>query len=350
MDNWEDWKPPSIPTGREPLGYSYGLRNTKQRAENEDKAKAQSQPLPKEEVNKPQETFKKKTSIPGGFIDDEDNEEEKVIIPTRYKSPRPSEIKKESNVAIPKSKTPQQPIDEIKTIIKALKEDRIAVKSRKEDKEEVPIVEKVINKVLDQEINLTLEEIFTISPRFMNELRILSDREKKYLMSLKSINNEERVEDQEGNQQDIIIEERMHDACPLGMIEVSIGLESNKVKALVDTGAELSIIPEVESIKAGIPMRALYMRLKGIGGHSIAITGLSENNLLILPSGNERKIQFFVARGAVHTVIGRPFLGENGIRLEHSQTQGKNLSFRESDGRTLCIPIFSAESKGWYAQ
>ncbi|MBW0526042.1 hypothetical protein O181_065757 [Austropuccinia psidii MF-1] len=170
MDNWEDCQPPLISTGREPLGYSYGLRNTKQRRENEDKAKAQSQPLPERE------------------------EEEKVIKPTIYKSPRPLGVNKEEEVAIHKNKTPQkQPMDEIKTIIKAPKEDRAVIKPKKEDKEEVPIVEKVINKVLDQKINLTLEEIFTISPRFMNELKFLSDREKKYLMSLKSINNKERV-------------------------------------------------------------------------------------------------------------------------------------------------------------
>ncbi|MBW0574412.1 hypothetical protein O181_114127 [Austropuccinia psidii MF-1] len=142
----------------------------------------------------------------------------------------------------------------------------------------------------------------------------------------------------------------MHYACPLGMIEVSVGLEGHKVKALVDTGAELSIRPEVESIKAGIPMRALNMSLKGIGGHSTAIVGLSENTLLILPSGDERKTHFFGARGAVHTVIGRQFLADNCIRLEHSQTQGEILSFRELDGRRLCIPICSPESNRWHAQ
>ncbi|MBW0543169.1 hypothetical protein O181_082884 [Austropuccinia psidii MF-1] len=241
-------------------------------------------------------------------------------------------------------------MDGIKAIIKAPKEERIAINPKKEDKEEVPIVEKVINKVLDQKINLTLEEIFTISPRFMNELKFISDREKSYLMSLKSINNEERVEGQEVNLQDIIIEERMHYASPLGMIEVSIGMVGHKVKALVDTGSELSIIPEVESIKAGITIRALKMRLKVIGGHSTEIVGLSENTLLILPSGDERKIHLFVARVAVHTFIGRPFLADNGIRLEHSQTQGDVLSFRELDGRILCIPIFSPERKGWHAQ
>ncbi|MBW0528755.1 hypothetical protein O181_068470 [Austropuccinia psidii MF-1] len=239
---------------------------------------------------------------------------------------------------------------EIKSIIKEPKEDRIVIKSKKEDEEEVLIVEKVMNKVLHQKINLTLKKIFTISPKLMNELRFLSDREKKYLMSFKSINNEGKVEDQEINQKDIIIEERMHHACPLGMIEASIELEGHEVKALVDTAAELSIILEVEPIKAGIPASAPKMRLKGIGGHSTAIVGLYENTLLILPSGDESKINFFLARGAVHIVIGRQFLAENCIRLENSQTQSEILIFRELDGRRLCIHICSPESKGWNAQ
>ncbi|MBW0509170.1 hypothetical protein O181_048885 [Austropuccinia psidii MF-1] len=107
----------------------------------------------------------------------------------------------------------------------------------------------------------------------------------------------------------------MHYGCPLGMIEVSVGLEFHELKELVDNGAELSIIPEAELIKAGIPMRALNMSQK-----------------------------------AVHTVIGRPFLAYTGIRLEHAQTQGEILSFRELDGRTLSIPICSRESNGWHTQ
>ncbi|MBW0537442.1 hypothetical protein O181_077157 [Austropuccinia psidii MF-1] len=132
------------------------------------------------------------------------------------------------------------------------------------------------------------------------------------------------------------------------MIEVSVGQEGHILKALVDTGAELSIIPEVESIKSILPMRVLNMRLRGIGGHSKAIVGLSENTLLVLPSGDERRIHFFVSRGALKTVIGRPFLADNGIRLEHSQQQDQNLSYKESDGRRLCIPICTPESKGWH--
>ncbi|MBW0567765.1 hypothetical protein O181_107480 [Austropuccinia psidii MF-1] len=100
------------------------------------------------------------------------------------------------------------------------------------------------------------------------------------------------------------------------MIEVSVGQEGHIVKALVDTGAELSIIPEVESIKARLLMRVLNMRLR--------------------------------ARGAVHTVIGRPFLADNVIRLENSQQEGEIFSYKESDGRGLCITICTPESKGWH--
>ncbi|MBW0519802.1 hypothetical protein O181_059517 [Austropuccinia psidii MF-1] len=84
-ENPQGDKPPSISTGREPLGYSSRLRNTKQQRENEDKAKAQSQPSPERDIIQSCEILKKNTSIPGGSIDNEDHEEEKVMIPKIYK-------------------------------------------------------------------------------------------------------------------------------------------------------------------------------------------------------------------------------------------------------------------------
>ncbi|MBW0589538.1 hypothetical protein O181_129253 [Austropuccinia psidii MF-1] len=90
------------------------------------------------------------------------------------------------------------------------------------------------------------------------------------------------------------------------------------------------------------------MKLRGIGGHSTAIVGLEQNTPLILPSGDEIRINFFVARGAVHTVVGRTSLADNGRRLDHSQDQGEILSYKEPDGRRLCIPISSPETKGWH--
>ncbi|MBW0556029.1 hypothetical protein O181_095744 [Austropuccinia psidii MF-1] len=75
-------------------------------------------------------------------------------------------------------------------------------------------------------------------------------------------------------------------------------------------------------------MRVLNMRLRGIGGNSTEIIGLSENTVLVLPSGDERRINFFVSRGAVHTVIGRPCLADNDIRLEQSQQEAELLAIK----------------------
>ncbi|MBW0514342.1 hypothetical protein O181_054057 [Austropuccinia psidii MF-1] len=178
----------------------------------------------------------------------------------------------------------------------------------------------------------------------MKERRFLSEEEKEYLMKLKSINTEE----QELPQEKIIVMDKIHFSCPLGMMEILIGKKEDTVKALVETRADLNIIPKNESIKAGLPMRTLDMKLRGIGGHSTAIVGLAENKPLILPSGDERRIHFFVSRGAVHTVVGRLFLAVNAVRLDHSHDQGEILSYKEPDGRRFCIPICSPETKGWH--
>ncbi|MBW0548494.1 hypothetical protein O181_088209 [Austropuccinia psidii MF-1] len=207
MDNWGDWEPPCISTGlEEPLGYAYGLRNTKKSIENQEKSKAQ--PLPSKETIQPKDTIKKKTIIPGGFI-----EEEKIIIPTKYKSSKSEEVVKPPEPTKPNPNTSEK---EKETDKKALiKLPKVGVNKKPLVEEEGSIIEEVTKKVMDQKINLTLEEIVTISPKFMQELKFLSDKERKYLMSLKSINSQEQTTTQE-----IIIQDKMHYSCPLGMIEV----------------------------------------------------------------------------------------------------------------------------------
>ena len=187
MDNWGDWEPPCISTGlEEPLVYAYGLRNTKQRIENQEKSKAQ--PLPSKETIQPKDTIKKKTSIPGGFIEEEEAEEEKVIIPTKYKSSKPEEVVKPPEPTQPKPTAPAKEKDiDKKALIKVPK---MEVNKNPLVEEEGSIIEKVMKKVMDQKINLTLEEIVTISPKFKQELKFHSDKERKYLMSLESINTQ----------------------------------------------------------------------------------------------------------------------------------------------------------------
>ncbi|MBW0493915.1 hypothetical protein O181_033630 [Austropuccinia psidii MF-1] len=106
MDDWGNWQPPCISTGLEDsLESAYGLRNTKQRKEQEDKLKHQYQPFPSKETIQPKETIIKKPSIPGGYIENEEPEEERVIIPKKYKSQKTPEINKLPEPSTPKTKT-----------------------------------------------------------------------------------------------------------------------------------------------------------------------------------------------------------------------------------------------------
>ncbi|MBW0494284.1 hypothetical protein O181_033999 [Austropuccinia psidii MF-1] len=68
---------------------------------------------------------------------------------------------------------------------------------------------------------------------------------------------------------------RIHYAFPLGFMEILNGKEEYQIKALVDTGAELNIIPQEIAIKASLTTRNLNMNIRGIGGHTTSLVALS---------------------------------------------------------------------------
>ncbi|MBW0469475.1 hypothetical protein O181_009190 [Austropuccinia psidii MF-1] len=89
------------------------------------------------------------------------------------------------------------------------------------------------------------------------------------------------------------------------------------------------------------------MNLRGIRGHTTSLVALSEFTPIILDAGEETKIHSFIAKGSVHTVLGRLFLAENNIRLEFSHKKGEILSYQEPDGRILCMPRCKPQALGW---
>ncbi|MBW0559731.1 hypothetical protein O181_099446 [Austropuccinia psidii MF-1] len=206
------------------------------------------------------------------------------------------------------------------------------------------IMAQIIKKVLDHKINLTLEQILVMSPKFFNQLKNLSEEEKK---SINSIDTKEiqtkLINHHLGNYE----HSKLHYACPLGFMQVYLGEEGNEIMSLVDTGLKLNIISEYSEIKEGLTTRFLNMNLRGIGGHCTSIVGLAEFTPITLVTGEERNINLFVARGAVHTVLGRPFLADNNIRSDFYQQKGEIFSYIDPDGRRLCLPICSPQKVGW---
>ncbi|MBW0479610.1 hypothetical protein O181_019325 [Austropuccinia psidii MF-1] len=116
---------------------------------------------------------------------------------------------------------------------------------------------------------------------------------------------------------------------------------------LVDNGSEMNIILEETAIKASLTSRKLNMNLRGIGGHTTSLVGLSYFKPITMITGEEKEINLFIAKGAIHTILGRPFSTDSNVKLEFSQKKGEKFGYPEKDGRILCLPICKPQGMGW---
>ncbi|MBW0463536.1 hypothetical protein O181_003251 [Austropuccinia psidii MF-1] len=197
---------------------------------------------------------------------------------------------------------------------------------------------------MQQKINLTIEEILRMSPNPVHKLQELSEKDKQKIKSLNSMDLKQRLLSFGFKETP---KPKINYACPLGFMEIFIGKEEYPIRELVDTGEELNIIPEEIAIQSSLKTRKLNMNLRGIGGHTTSLVALSELTPIILASGEEPQIHFFIAKRYVHTVLGRPFLAEKNIRLEFTHKKAEILSYKEPDGRRLCMPIGKPQAIVW---
>ncbi|MBW0502238.1 hypothetical protein O181_041953 [Austropuccinia psidii MF-1] len=114
-------------------------------------------------------------------------------------------------------------------------------------------------------------------------------------------------------------------------MEVFIGREEYPTMELVDTGSETNIIQEETEIKALLTSRKLIMNLRGIGQHTKSLVGLSESTAITMITGEEKEIHLFIAKGAIHTILGRPFLKDNNFKFEFLHKKGEILSYPEEN-------------------
>ncbi|MBW0525588.1 hypothetical protein O181_065303 [Austropuccinia psidii MF-1] len=281
--------------------------------------------------------LKKKPNIPGAYIEDKHGKVEKTIIPTKFK--KPEEFKGEEEVS-PEKREKQDSEKKLELTQNSVKNKNI----KQEHTEFQEVMSQIIKKVLDQKINLTLEQVLIMLPKAINQLENLTTEERNSINSLDTKEIQTKLINHLLGDYE---QPKLPYACQLGFMQVYLGEEGHEIMALVDTGSELNMIPEDSAIKAGLTTRCLKMNLRGICGHCTSIVGLAEFTPITLVTGEERNINLFVARGAVHTVLGRPFLADNHIRLDFSQHKGEIFSYIEPDGRRICLPICSPQKVGW---
>ncbi|KNZ59589.1 hypothetical protein VP01_169g8 [Puccinia sorghi] len=130
-------------------------------------------------------------------------------------------------------------------------------------------------KFLKQSFTLTLEELLLIAPKFIQELQNFSKEEVRVMERSQNSGRCNRSEFEEGGR----TKHEGHPspgrnltyACPLGFVNLTIN--GRKLRALVDSGAELNIMPEEVAVRLEIPTREISMSITGIGGHSSPVVG-----------------------------------------------------------------------------
>ncbi|MBW0548943.1 hypothetical protein O181_088658 [Austropuccinia psidii MF-1] len=182
IEEWGNWKPPQISPPNENIKINVGLRQTRKRAEREE-IQSQTQQEDKNETHKP---FKKK--IPGSYHEEAEAEEEiRVVIPTKYKKTQEgNEVDNDNIELISKEKN--------KEVLRK-ESQKMELKDKVKSTANNPklIIEHVMKKILLQKINLTLEEILSISPTFIDKLRKLTTQGKEVIRSVNTSNIQERL-------------------------------------------------------------------------------------------------------------------------------------------------------------
>ncbi|KAH9471627.1 hypothetical protein Pst134EA_005514 [Puccinia striiformis f. sp. tritici] len=329
LEEWESWVPPQVNIDEDELqtNIGFGLRKS-QRVQEKNQASG-SQPAaskPQEPASKPpppnQEALNapsRRKSFPGSWMEEDVTEEEESITKNAGT--------KDSTPATRKSNQPSS--EEIPGK---------GVSTNKLDKS-------IRNKFYKQTYTLTLEEIVKIAPHFLKGLQESQLDEEALGKGVHSgrLNCSAGFEEQEKEE-----ETSLNYACPVGMVDMNIN--QRKIRTLVDTGAEMNIIPDTLADQLGLVTTEIFMRLKGIGGHFTPIVGLAENIQVSVLPGFIHLANFFIVKGSVHTVLGRPFLADHNIRLELSNQKGEVLSFPDTEGRRICIPICLPNTPGWHKE
>ncbi|KAA1064066.1 hypothetical protein PGTUg99_004058 [Puccinia graminis f. sp. tritici] len=329
IEEWGSWVPPQVNMEEGDLQNNLGFGLRKSQRLQEKNAPSGSLPAPSNPVgtegqpsniqDEAPKTAARRKSFPGSWLEDDDNEEEeRIIIPTKAKT-RPVPPAKEKQ---PRSETVDKQEEIIGKLDKSLKA-----------------------KFYRQSYTLTLEEILKISPNFLQGLHAVQPEEDLVERGLNSVKFNCATNasiDNEGQDSGLTY------ACPVGMVDMIIN--KRKIRTLVDTGAEMNIILDSLADQLGLLTTEIFMWLKGIGGHFTPIIGIAENIPVSVFPGHIHLANFFIVKGSVHTVIGRPFLADHNIRLELSSQKGEVLRFLDTNQRRLCIPICLPNTPGWHKE
>ncbi|MBW0541699.1 hypothetical protein O181_081414 [Austropuccinia psidii MF-1] len=168
VEDWGNWEPPTISSPTEILETHAPLRQTKKI-------------FAKQESQNKEDSQSKKPILPGTYHEDEAKEETKIIVPTKYKDKHTSRNEQFEKTESKEKENVEEESDKLnKKMVHHKTSKKEVIENDKELKPKLAI-ENLIQKILEQKINLTLEDILLVSPAFIHRLQGISLKEKEDL-------------------------------------------------------------------------------------------------------------------------------------------------------------------------
>ena len=88
------------------------------------------------------------------------------------------------------------------------------------------------------------------------------------------------------------------------------------------------------------------MKVRGIGGHLTEMPGIAEDVQVTIGKVS-RSVHFWVARGPVQLIIGKPFLMDASANINYNGAKGESLSIKDSTGQNYLVPIIRPNNQKW---
>ncbi|MBW0493861.1 hypothetical protein O181_033576 [Austropuccinia psidii MF-1] len=164
IEEWGNRKPPQISPANENIQVNVGLRQKQQRSSRQE-TQSQAQ---KGHKNETQKSLEKK--IPGAYHEEDEAEEEiRVFILKKYKKPQEGKERDNDNIEIISKKGNNEISKQDLQKIELKNKVKSTVNNQK------PIIEHVMKRILHQKRNLTLKEILSMLPTFIDKLKNITN-------------------------------------------------------------------------------------------------------------------------------------------------------------------------------
>jgi hypothetical protein len=197
--------------------------------------------------------------------------------------------------------------------------------------------EETAGRILKAIVPLTAGEICAIAPGVVDHIKKKISN-KRIPLDPNVSSNTVALEEEEEEEKSVT-----HYSCPLGYVKLTINGET--FEALLDTGSMVNIIPEELAHHLGLVITEKPMKLKGIGGHHTGIIGIAERVEVLVGRVN-KLVHFWVARGGVQFIVGKPFLMDMSATIKYNGPREESLSIVEK-GQTYLVPILLPSHHKW---